>query len=182
MIETINNVEVEKWFNSLNDSKVLLSYKGEVTSDIITSLVEKAENVFIGNLTLEKFKKTSIHVFIESVQNLFHHALPISDNNIKFGMCVMDFFENSINIITGNYINKEKMQLLSDRVNQINTLSKDELKSLYKLILNNDEFSEKGGGGLGLIDVSRKTGTKLEYQFLNINENIYFYILKIKII
>ncbi len=182
MIDLNNNVEVEKWFNSLNDDNVLLSYKGEISSNIITSLIEKTENIFVDKPNLDKFKKTTVHVFVEVVQNLFHHSLPVSDNNLKFGACVMNFFENSINITTGNYVYKDKIQLLSDRINQINTLAKDELKALYKLILNNDEFSEKGGGGLGLIDVSRKTGTKLEYRFLQINENIYFYILKIKII
>lgn len=180
MTDSINNIEVEKWYKDLIKDNCLLSYKGEITPDVITSLIEKLENVFNSNENLEDLRKITIHVFIESIQNLFHHALKISNKN--FGMFVVSYFENAININTGNYILKDRIQVLTDRINQINSLSKDELKALYKLILNNDEFSEKGGGGLGLIDVSRKTGTKLEYKFLNINENIYFYILKIKII
>jgi hypothetical protein len=72
--------------------------------------------------------------------------------------------------------------MISDRINQINSLSKEELKALYKLILNNEEFSEKGGGGLGMIDMARKTGTKMEYEFLPVNEKLLFYVLKINII
>jgi len=180
--ETINNIEVENWYNTLIDGNNLLSYRGEITSDIITSLIERLEIYFDTNINLKELKKITIHVFVESIQNIFHHALKISDKNIKFGIFAMNYFENSINIITGNYILKDRIQILTDRINQINSLSKDELKALYKLILNNNEFLEKEGGGLGLIDVSRKTGTQLEYNFLNINKNIYFYILKIKII
>ena len=61
-------------------------------------------------------------------------------------------------------------------------MTKDELKSLYKLILNNQEFSNKGGGGLGMIDMARKTGSKLDYAFFEIDDSNSFYTFDIEII
>ncbi len=88
-----------------------------------------------------------------------------------------DFFE----LTTGNFVNKKTMQFLKSRIGQLNFLEKGELRILYKRILNNEEFSKKGGGGLGMIDILRKTGNKYEYSFVEYNENFYFFTLTIKI-
>ena len=59
--------------------------------------------------------------------------------------------------------------------------SKEELKDEYKNILNNQKMSTKGGGGLGLVDIARKTGNKLGYMFHNFDEKYYFFSLDISI-
>ncbi len=46
---------------------------------------------------------------------------------------------------------------------QINNLDKDGLKDLYKEIIKNTTISEKGGAGLGFVDMARKSGQPLEY-------------------
>jgi hypothetical protein len=50
---------------------------------------------------------------------------------------------------------------------------------MYKFILNHQKLSAKGGGGLGLVDIARKTGNKLEYSFENYNNDFYFFNLDI---
>ena len=183
MIDFSNSTfNIEKWLDVGQQGAVLQSYNGEITSAVITKLIEETESIFTENQSYESLRKVTIHVFVESIQNLFHHALPIEDGKPKFGVFYLVYFENSIKVITGNYILKERQQMISDRINQINSLSKDELKALYKLILNNEEFSDKGGGGLGMIDIARKTGTKMEYEFIPVNEKLLFYVLKINII
>lgn len=43
-------------------------------------------------------------------------------------------------------------------------------------MLNNDKISNKGGAGLGLIEMARKSGNKLDFDFSDINDNYsYFY-------
>ncbi len=177
-----NTFNIDSWFEKTKEGNILVSYKGDITSDIITALVEKSENIFIENPEISHLKKISFHIVVECLQNLFHHGLSFEEGKPKFGTYLLLFSENTLKIVTGNFIPPEKVQLISDRINQINSMSKDELKTLYKLILNNDEFSEKGGGGLGLIDIARKTGSKLIYEFLPVDEKVLFYILKINII
>ena len=63
----------------------------------------------------------------------------------------------------------------------MNYLSAAELKELYKRILNNDEFSSKGGGGLGFIEMARMSGQKLGYDFVKYDESYSFFILEIRI-
>jgi hypothetical protein len=84
-------------------------------------------------------------------------------------------------IVTGNYIANENVTGMKNRLDEVNALSKEELKEYYKQILNNGEMSLKGGGGLGMIDIARKTGQKLGYHFEKIDEKVSFFNLDIKI-
>jgi hypothetical protein len=47
------------------------------------------------------------------------------------------------------------------------------------MVLNNEEFSAKGGGGLGLIDIVRRTENKIEFDFQKINNIFSFYFFKV---
>jgi len=50
---------------------------------------------------------------------------------------------------------------------------------MYKFILNHQKLSAKGGGGLGLVDITRKTGNKLEYTFQHYQDDYYFFNLDV---
>jgi len=60
---------------------------------------------------------------------------------------------------------------------EINSLDKEGLKQLYKKQMREGRLSDKGGAGLGFIDIARKTGNKLEYHFLPIDETSSFFLL-----
>ena len=89
--------------------------------------------------------------------------------------------EDTYVIYTGNYIKTESAGKLESRLERINSLNPEELKAHYKEVLNNGMMSEKGGGGLGMIDIARKSGQKLGFKFLKVDDELSFYSLKIKV-
>jgi hypothetical protein len=82
-------------------------------------------------------------------------------------------------IITGNFVSAENIEKLEERIKRINRSSHEEIKELYKFILNHQKISTKGGGGLGLVDIARKTGNKLDYSFKEYNNKHSFFYLNI---
>jgi hypothetical protein len=52
---------------------------------------------------------------------------------------------------------------------------------MYKKQIKEGKLSPKGGAGLGLIDIARKTGETLNYHFLQLDDNNYFFILEVEI-
>ena len=75
----------------------------------------------------------------------------------------------------------EKVNQLKERIIKINDLDTLGLKEYYKKVLNNGIVSDKGGGGLGMIDIARKSGHKLEYNFNKIDDQHTFFSLLVKI-
>jgi hypothetical protein len=166
------------WYSKSRTGEIVIEYKGEITSDLITNLLEVAESKLDELETPSKIRKKLYNVLVESLQNLFHHSeeSPFEeDNKAKVGAIILTKNSDLFTLMTGNYTCLENKKKIIDRIEQINSLSKDELKQLYKMILNNEEFSEKGGGGLGMIDIARKTGNRLSYSFQNITDKKIFY-------
>jgi len=88
---------------------------------------------------------------------------------------------DTYSIFTGNYITNANAEVLKEKLDKINSLGAEELKAYYKEVLNNGMMSEKGGGGLGMIDIARKSGKKLDYDFQAVDDMHSFYSLNIKV-
>jgi hypothetical protein len=89
--------------------------------------------------------------------------------------------KDGYNILTGNMIPSENVSVLKNRLEEINDLSKDELKELYLATLTNGKRSNKGGGGLGFLEIARKSGRKLEFGIVPYNDKSSFFSLNVKI-
>lgn len=176
---------VEEQYKKLNEGEVLFAYKGDVTSDLITNILEVVESKLEDSPEMGKVSKKIYNALVECLQNLYHHGMTDVTNTDKdakkFGLFALTRVNGTYKITTGNFVPKDKVQYLKDRIEQLNSMSKDELKSLYKLILNNQEFSVKGGGGLGMIDVARKTGSVLNYEFVDVDDKFSLYKFNINI-
>ena len=177
---------LKDYYNDLSKGDVILAYKGSITSDLINDVLEGVEKKLEEVQEESKTRKKIYNVLVESMQNLFHHIEEYheginEDLDPKFGVLVIEKENGLYKVTTGNFVNSTKIKFLKEKIDKINSLTKDELKDMYKFILNHQKLSAKGGGGLGLVDIARKTGNKLEYAFYNYNNNYYFFNLTIRI-
>jgi hypothetical protein len=177
---------LKDYYQDLSKGDVILAYKGSITSELINDVLEGVEKKLDEAHEESKTRKKIYNVLVESMQNLFHHIEEYhegvtEDIDPKFGVLVIEKENDLYKVTTGNFVNSTKIKFLKEKIDKINSLTKDELKDMYKFILNHQKLSAKGGGGLGLVDIARKTGNKLEYAFYNYNNNYYFFNLTIRI-
>ena len=169
----------------------MLTFKGEVTFDLIDSILKIMEGRLEQLEDSRKTKKKVYNVLVECLQNLCHH-IDFSDNSQPTGGGEHDYLRKSAILIifsdddayhvaTGNYIGNDNVNSLNSWLDEINSTTKEELRELYKRILDNEKFSDKGGGGLGFIDIARKSGQKLKYNFQQINDIYSFFSFQINI-
>lgn len=178
--------DVNEYYTKLNGDDVLIAYKGEVSSELISNVLEVVEARMDDYSEDSKIRKKVYNVLVESLQNLYHHieVLPAELQNVfneKFGILVVSRMDNKYRISTGNFIESEKVPQLKGKIDKINSMSPDELKDMYKFILNHQRLSEKGGGGLGLVDIARKTGNSLDYMFHEYDKKYSFFNLDVYI-
>ena len=177
---------IKEYYDNISKGDILLAYKGSITSELINDVLEAVEKKLDEVNEFSKTRKKLYNVLVESLQNLYHHIEEshegiTEDLDPKFGLLVIEKEDGMYKVTTGNFINSTKIKFLKEKIDKINSLSKDELKDMYKFILNHQKLSAKGGGGLGLVDIARKTGSKLEYIFHNYDNNYYFFNLIIKV-
>jgi hypothetical protein len=165
----------------MNQGEVIVAYKGSINAEVISNTLSLIESKLDESMEQTGVKKKLYNVLVESLQNLFHHvdAVGTDESESNFGAFVLAKQEQGFRISTGNFIRSDKSKVLKEKIDKINSLSKEELKDFYKFVLNNQSFSEKGGGGLGLIDIARKTGNKLDYTFYDYNKDFEFFNLNV---
>jgi hypothetical protein len=175
---------IENYFSDLSDGNTILFYKGNVDSDVINQVLDTVEDKMVAVNEQSKLRKKVYNVLVESLQNLYHHVDKVPDDfedqtAERYGLLVVKKVDDGYRIITGNFVHAENLEKLEEKIKRINRSSHEEIKELYKFILNHQRISAKGGGGLGLVDIARKTGNKLEYSFKTYNRYYSFFYLDI---
>jgi len=171
------------FYHKMEENNIILSFKGDITSELLTSILQIMESKMENLHEEPKMKKKVYNVLVECLQNLYHHMDDTVGITGERRSAIFMIARNNegYQIVTGNYIANENVTGMKNRLDEVNALTKDELKDYYKQILNNGEMSLKGGGGLGMVDIARKTGQKLGYHFERIDDRVSFFNLEIKI-
>lgn len=185
-MENVNYMKlVYDFHNEMITNKFTLVYEGEITHQITKAFTSLAENKMDSYSEDANMKKKVFHVMVECLQNLSKHAEEYS-NGMGAGFTGNGIFivgrlgndNKDYQILTGNAVENEKVPDLKALLEKINQLDKDGLKELFKKQMREGSLSEKGGAGLGLIDIARKTGEKLEYNFIDIDDKNSFFLLR----
>ena len=175
---------VENYFSEKPDGNIILFYKGNVDSDVINHILDNVEDKMVAVNEQSRLRKKVYNVLVESLQNLYHHVDKVPEDfedqtAERYGMLAVKKVDTGYRIITGNFVHVDNIQKLEEKIKRINRSSHEEIKELYKFILNHQRISAKGGGGLGLVDIARKTGNKLVYTFREYNDVYSFFYLDI---
>ena len=184
-VETVNNIDymrlVHEYHESMSSNKLNLVYEGEVNQSVTKAFTSLAEQSLNEDNEEPRTIKKVYHVMVECLQNIYKHSDEINTigkGKKKQGIFLVAQDEKGYVVSTGNKIENEKIDGIKKSIDHINSLNAEEIKELYKKQITQGELSEKGGAGLGFIDICRKTGNPLEYRFENIDENKSFFILK----
>lgn len=158
------------------EQNLILVYEGEFTQEITKSVLAMAERNMDSSGEESSIKRKVFNVMVECLQNIVKHADDVENNHSAVFMIGKQ--DNEYIIVSGNPIKRENVANLKGKLDQINSLDKEGLKTLYKDIIKNTEISDKGGAGLGFVDMARKSGRKLEYEFLDMEDGDSFFCLK----
>lgn len=171
---------VYDFYLKMKKNNINLAYEGEITHQITKAFTSLTENNMVRDEDYSSVQKKVFHVMVECLQNISKHA----DNQFNFvtskdgrGIFMVSKDEKEYNVTTGNVVKNDKIDELKTMLERVNNLNKDELNQLYKQKIKEGRLSEKGGAGLGFIDIARKTGQKLVYSFLKIDEEKSFFVL-----
>lgn len=176
----MGSIDVYEIYDRMEQENIMLSFKGYLSQDMLHSILEVIELKLVDFKAENKTKKRVYHVLVECLQNLYHHSK--QDTSKEQSIIVMVAKNaNGYSVITGNYVSSNDVDTLRSKIREINSLDQNELKSLYRKVLNNGSYSNKGGGGLGIIDIARKSEEKLDYGIVPVDEFNSFFSLNVKI-
>jgi len=164
-------------FEKTGASDLNYIYRGLFTQNITEAILELAERNIDEINQPSQLRRRVYFLMVESLQNITRYQALKPDISQKSGVFFIQKKGDRYYISTGNLIENDKIKYVAERLQLVNKLSKEELKDYYRQILRNGKFTEEGGAGLGLIEMTRKSGNRLTFRFERIDdEHSYFYL------
>jgi len=173
-MDSVKRIEQE-----LAHKNVLLSHIGILDPDIMTRLFMQTEEILHHQNSRFAIVKRVYNLVVEAVQNVYHHSAKAEHSSPPcFYLACAD---NNYEVITGNAIFVHQLTKVEDKINKVNQLDRESLTTLYRETLDNGIVSEKGGSGLGFIEMKRRSRNNLEYKFLTLDKEVAYFLLKITV-
>jgi hypothetical protein len=161
--------------DKMMQERLMLAYRGVVTNEnsipllmLLEKEMENSEFGFMGRKRLFMF-------VLESLQNVSRHGSV--DQYAGMSLVVYSKTDNGYTVSTGNAVQAETGKILREKLQEINRLDSKEIREIYRQMLSVSEFSDKGGAGLGLLEMAKTTGNRLDYDFISLDDNHSYFIL-----
>ncbi|MTI31104.1 SiaB family protein kinase [Xanthovirga aplysinae] len=174
------------YFPSDIDDEVLISYTGGVSDELLENLLyltEKKLNQIEASL---KVKKKVFNILVEVFQNIYHHQF-YNEERLKNALgnnkvhLLIKRTEKGYLIIAGNLVDRSSVDAIRSRIDTVNRMNREEIKKAYREQLGSGYLSKRGGAGLGMIDIVRKAGQKIEYSFKESTNDFSFFSFKVNV-
>ena len=180
------NLSLYNLYNELKAQQILFCYSGPIDQ----SSIEGVGNTLRRNLVIDEAGNTTaisvFSIFVEQVQNVLNYsAEKLGDSNeleneLRIGIVVIGHEENDDYFIyCGNRVYNNDIAKISNHLELIRKLEKDELKVLYKERRRMEPAPGSKGAGLGLIEMARKSSRPFDYSFVKIDEEFSFFSIKV---
>lgn len=174
--------QVYKLFHRLEADKMSLFYRGIVRDEITDKLIWLSDEN-IRNQTasaLERIRKRVSFAISECFQNIIRHGeLASPGEQEKASMFMVRNLANAYYIGSVNLMHNKNVNKLREQLEALNELSAEELRSMYIQLLPVAQFSEKGGAGLGLIEMARKSRKKFKFDFLLVSHYLSLFFMQL---
>lgn len=176
-----------KSYKNIYDNNIILLHKGELTFDLVTSIIESLEGRINELEADKKVRRVFYSVVTECIQNLYYHMDEVRDEghisayDSRSGLILVMARQNFFKIVTGNYIPNHSIKKLQAVFEKINQMDADELRDYYKEVLSDGRYSDKGTAGLGFLEIAKKTGNPLLYSFQEISDAYSYFTFEVRI-
>lgn len=173
-----------QFYQILRKENLCFIYQGDFSDGITEKIISLSEHSIDTNQEMVKMKNKISFLIVECFQNIVRHG-NATPSNINRTVTLPSLFsarstQDCVYITSANLIENSEIPLLKEKLEKLNQLDKEQIRALYFDILSNNQISNKGGAGLGLVEMARKSGNPLEYGFENENDKLSLFYLMLK--
>jgi len=157
------------------DGIIFLTYGGYFTQSLIVAMTEVLEKEARDALLSMRLANNIFIVFIELSQNLMNYSKKMNNDLDPKGLIVVGKNDNEgYYVYSQNIVTKKDRKKIEEILNLIKTLTKEEIKKLYRKRRRNGAYAHEKGGGIGFFEIAKRA-LRIEFRFDKIdNEREFF--------
>lgn len=166
-------------YEMLRNDQLSFIYGGEFDDAITGWVVDLSSLSASKSERLYKFKKKVSFLVVECLQNVVRHSQAGTERE-GTDFFMVRLYDNSYYITSCNLVPSRDVEQLSERLENINSKSPEELKAFYLEVLQTERGNDRGGG-LGLIEMARKSGQKIEFAFEDYDDEYMQFLFRLRL-
>jgi hypothetical protein len=163
----------------MSDQDILLAYRDVITEETVQKLLDISEMKMTMNGEEKRLRKRVFNVLVECLQNVVNHSYQGEQDNAS--ILLISRTPGAIIVHTGNMVDNTDISRFENRVAKVNELRASTVREAYNEQLSEAEFSAKGGAGLGLLDMYRRSGNPIDYAIRKIDAGKSFLSISVSI-
>ncbi|MBV6405336.1 MAG: hypothetical protein IT228_00070 [Flavobacteriales bacterium] len=133
---------------------VLWDHSGTLTRADLEAAVGRVEAGSLAAGDPVAVRKRLISVLVEGVENILHHG---GEDQAAEGRVLVGRTGGAYRIVLLNHVELATAALLQHRIEVLNAMDEVALKEHYLMLLSNDARTARGGAGLGLLTMARRS-------------------------
>ncbi len=154
----------------------LLQYAGQLSSEVRIQLLDLLKVVSLANLGARN-----------DLKKLCGIALELLDNAQRYGNAHDVSFEwriegHSLVVTIKNRAERKDAERLKKIVDDINAMTPEQVAEAFRAQLTNEQFGEKGGAGLGMLQIAKRTGGRIHAEIEPTDEGAFLCISQVEAI
>ncbi len=168
----------------LHKDELVFAYSGAVSDTITHKIIELTQYNIDSSGSFVKLKNKISFLMAECYQNVARHGkYAFSEMNPKNfdGAFYVRSVKDAFYIASANTVNCSAIESITEKLDKVNSLTPSELRLLQKEVLSQGKLSERGGAGLGVIEMARRTGQKISYDFEQIDDEYSLFFIQLTI-
>ncbi len=148
----------------------VVKYQVNLTSLEVESVIDKFSAEASQLNVHKRFLKIAVNCLVELIDNAFRYSSPVADVLVETQLT-----EELVTFVVVNQSTLSDVEVLMLQVESYKRMSEEELDFLYRQKLSNNIFNERGGAGLGLLQIMRKDCLKeiVISPKLGLSSNVY---------
>ena len=166
----------------MSNTSAMIEYVGSISFDTMEELLNQLRTTKEFKEMKKPSRKRLYSTVVESIDNIFKYAAPNTPGFlIEEGVpliCV-EKLGDQFAVTSGNMVLNDEIGNLTFKLERVNQLDHEALKSLYEDVINQEADADDKGAGLGLITMALRTEDDIKYSFSPLDEHHSFFKMQI---
>jgi len=168
----------------MKDSRVIIDYEGFISFETMEMILNRLRASQAFSKLRKPVRKRLYGTVVESMDNIYKYAVPNRNDQKKpQRLPTLKVSQENRNFVVtaGNMIKSESVEALRFKLDRVNQLDTEALKSLYEDVINRESSEEDNGAGLGLITMALRTEQDIRYSFVSLDDKYSYFKMSVVI-
>lgn len=166
----------------LKANDITFCYSGYMTEELLLGIGNTLKKQMDSSLLGKRKGKAVFSVFVEQMQNVIRFSAERIKHSgkmdLSYGIMAVGEAGYKVFIAFGSIVNAADAVLFKGKLDQIKQLDKEGLKTLWKETLREENTEARHNVCAGFIDIARRAKGDIEYEFVRITPEWFFFTIK----